>query len=159
MEHFLFELIALAILVFLLWKPFKQNVLGALDRRSEKIRQELDEAQRLHEEAKQLVAKYQRQLHEGESLAREIVEHADTERARLEAKMRQDLETMTERRIQQAEERIQQEEVRALQEVRARAADLAVRATRQVLTERLQGEQVQRTMQGAITEVTKKLAS
>ena len=66
------ELILLAclvVLIVLIWKPVKKAVVGALDGRAEKIRNELDEAQRLHEEAKSLLAKYQRQLHEGEKLA------------------------------------------------------------------------------------------
>ena len=50
---------------------------------AEKIRSELDEAQRLHEEAKALLAKYQRQLHEGEALAAEIVAQAEAAAAAL----------------------------------------------------------------------------
>ena len=51
----------------------RSALLGALDAAREKIRSELDEAQRqLHEEAKALLAKYQRQLAEGEKLAGEI---------------------------------------------------------------------------------------
>ena len=52
------------------------------------IRTELDEAQRLHEEAKALLAKYQRQLHEGEKLAADIVAQAEAQRQRFEEKMR-----------------------------------------------------------------------
>lgn len=154
----LFLLISLVLLAIVLRKPFKEKVLGALDSRAEKIRQELDEAQRLHEEAKAMLAKYQRQLHEGEKLAEEIVARAETERQRMEKRMRDDLHTLTERRTQQAVDRIAQEETRALAEVRARAADLAVRATREVMTERLSGEQAGKLMQGAIEEVTRKLA-
>ena len=53
---------AFIILLALIWRPFRRGVLGALDARSERIRKELDEAQRLHEEAKTLLARYQRQL-------------------------------------------------------------------------------------------------
>ena len=66
-------LICLIILVVLIWKPAKKAVLGALDGRAEKIRSDLDEAQRLHDEAKALLAKYQRAAREGEALAAEIV--------------------------------------------------------------------------------------
>lgn len=151
-------LLSLVLFFIAIRKPFKEKVLGALDSRSEKIRHELDEAQRLHEEAKAMLARYQRQLHEGEKLAEEIIARAETERQRMEARMRADLEALNERRTQQALERIAQEEARALAEVRARAADLAVRATREVMTERLSGDQAGKLMQGAIEEVTRKLA-
>ncbi|BCX19754.1 MAG: hypothetical protein KatS3mg117_3436 [Geminicoccaceae bacterium] len=150
--------VALVILVLLLKKPFQEKVLGALDARAERIRRELDEAQRLHEEAKALLAKYQRQLHEGETLAQEILERVDAEQRRLEARMREEMRAATERRTQQAVERIAQEEARAVQEVRARAADLAVRATRELLAERLQGELVQELMRKSVEEVRRRLA-
>ena len=151
-------LIALIILVVLVWKPFKRNVLGALDARAEKIRAELDEAQRLHEEAKALLAKYQRQLHEGEKLAADIVAQAEAERARLEQRMRADFEAAVKRRTEQARDRIAQEEQKAVAEVRARAADLAVRTARRLLAERMGEQEAQAMIQSAIQDVSRKLA-
>jgi F-type H+-transporting ATPase subunit b len=151
-------LVALVILVVAVWKPFKRNVLGALDSRAERIRAELDEAQRLQEEAKVMLAKYQRQLHEGEKLAADIVAQAEAERARLEQKMRADFDAAVKRRTEQAVERIAQEEQKALAEVRARAADLAVRTARRLLTERLGEREAQAMVRGAIEDVSRKLA-
>ena len=150
--------VALIILIVALWKPASRGILGALDARSERIRQELDDARRLHEEAKALVAKYQRQLHEGEELAAEILERAETESARLETRMREDFDATVKRRTQQALDRIAQEEQRALMEVRSRAADLAVRTTRRLLTEKLGPKDAQQLIGSAIEDVSRKLA-
>ncbi len=150
-------LVALIILIVLVWKPFRQHVLGGLDARSDKIRAELEEAKRLHEEAKQLLAKHQRQLHEGESLAADIRSRASAETKRLEEQLRTDFEQLVQRRTQLAEDRIAQEEARAVADVRARAAELAVATTRRLLTEKLGGEAAQRVMQSSIREVTQKL--
>ncbi|MEZ5905692.1 MAG: F0F1 ATP synthase subunit B [Geminicoccaceae bacterium] len=150
-------LVALVILIALVWKPIRQHVLGGLDARSEKIRAELEEAKRLHEEAKQLLAKHQRQLHEGESLAADIRSRAAAETKRLEMQLRADFEQLVQRRTQLAEDRIAQEEARAVADVRARAAELAVATTRRLLTEKLGGEAAQRVMQNSIREVTQKL--
>lgn len=150
-------LVALIILIVLVWKPFRQHVLGGLDARSDKIRAELEEAKRLHEEAKQLLAKHQRQLHEGESLAADIRSRAAAETKRLETQLRADFEQLVQRRTQLAEDRIAQEEARAVADVRARAAELAVATTRRLLTEKLGGEAAQRVMQSSIREVTQKL--
>jgi len=151
-------LVALIILIAALWKPFREKVVGGLDERAEKIRAELDEAQRLHEEAKQMLAKHQRQLREGETLAEDIRKRAETETQRLEQKMKADYEAMVERRTQQAEERIAQEEARAVGMVRSRAAELAVATTRRLLAEELEGQRAKQVMQGAIDEVKQKLA-
>jgi F-type H+-transporting ATPase subunit b len=154
----LWLLVALVILIVLVRKPFNEHVLGGLDRRAMAIKRELDEAKRLHEEAKELVARHRRQLHEGENLAAEIEARAKAETERLQVRLRAEFEQLVERRTQQAEERIAQEEARALADVRARAADLTVATTRRLLTEKLGGDAAQRVMQASIGEVTKKLA-
>lgn len=151
-------LICLIILFVLIWKPVKKAVLGALDGRAAKIRNDLDEAQRLHEEAKGLLAKYEAELHKGEALALDIVSQADAQRQRFEEKMRADFELAVKRRTELAMERIAQEEGRALQEVRSRAADLAIRATRRLLSEKVGPSEAQSLIQGAIEEVKRKLA-
>ena len=151
-------LVCLVILIALVWKPLKKGVLGSLDARAEKIRSELDEAQRLHEEAKALLAKYQRQLHEGEKLAQDILAQAEAQQKRFEEKMRADYEAAVKRRTDLAMERIAQEEARALQEVRSRAADLAIRTTRRLLAERVGEGEAQNLVRGAIEEVRRKLA-
>ena len=151
-------LIALVILGFLLWKPFKKNVLGTLDARAERIRHELDEAERLHEEAKALLAKHQTGLEEGEKQAADIRARAEAETERLRARLMREYEAAVERRTRQAEERIEQEEAKAIAEVRARAAQLAVRATRRLIEERLGDDAADRVMQSAIEDVTRKLA-
>jgi F-type H+-transporting ATPase subunit b len=151
-------LICLVILIVLVWKPVRNSVLGALDTRAEKIRSELDEAQRLHEEAKALLAKYQRQLHEGEKLAQDILSQAEAQQKRFEEKMRTDYDAAVKRRTDLAMERIAQEEARALQEVRTRAADLAIRTTRRLLTEHVGEGEAQALVRSAIDEVKRKLA-
>ncbi len=150
-------LVALVILVAALWRPASRFVTGALDARAERIRRELDDAQRLHEEAKAMLARYQRQLHEGQKLAAEILERANAERARIETRMKQEFEATVRRRTQQAMDRIAQEEQRALAEVRARAAELTIRTTRQLVADRLDADSARKLLDGAIAEVGAKL--
>ena len=57
----------------------------ALDDRAEAIRQELDEARRLREEAQELLADYQRKTREAEEEAKAIVEQARREAEALSA--------------------------------------------------------------------------
>lgn len=151
-------LVCLVLLVAVVWKPAKRAILGALDGRAEKIRHDLDEAQRLHEEAKAMLAKYQRQLQEGEKLAADITADGEKQRQRFEARMRTDYETALKRRTELAMERISQEESQAVQEVRARAADLAIRTTRRILTDKVGEGEAQALVTGAIEEVRRKLA-
>ncbi len=153
----LFLLAALLLLGgFLYWK-YRGALFGTLDRRADKIREELEEAQKLHEDAKTMLAEYQRKLHEGEQRAAEIRERAAHERERLEAQLKADFEEMVERRTAQANDRIAREQARAVQEIRARSAQLAVQTTRALITEKMTGDQVAKAANQAIDEVRQKL--
>ncbi|GBD44292.1 ATP synthase subunit b [bacterium HR40] len=154
-EFWLF--VSLLVLVVLLWRPIRDRVLPALDARAERIRADLEEAQRLHEEAKALLARYQRQLHEGERLAAEILRRAEAEQQRLEEAARAEFEELVVRRTRQAEERIRQEEARAIARVRVAAAELAMAATRQILAERIGPQEGRTILDRALEEVRQKL--
>ena len=150
-------LLALAVLAVLIWRPVKEKILGGLDEHARRIRAEIEEARRLHEEAKALLAKHQRQLHEGESLAAQIVARAEEEVRRLEERARAEFEELVRRRQRQAEERIVQERNRAIEEIRGRTVELAMAATREVLRERLDEERQRALLDRAVEEVERRL--
>ena len=54
---------------------------GALDKRSDQIRNELEQAKKLREEAQQLLAEYQRKRKEAETEAKSILSAAEREAA------------------------------------------------------------------------------
>lgn len=105
----------------------------ALDQRAERIRNELEEAKRLREEAQVLLAEYQKKRKEAEQEAAEIVEIAKREAAALADDAKRKTEDYVTRRTAMAEQKITQAERDAVSEVRARAVDLAVEAARKVL--------------------------
>jgi F-type H+-transporting ATPase subunit b len=158
MGEYVVLVICLAVLVALVWKPASRLVLGTLDGRAERIRRELDEAARLREEAQALLAKYQRQLHDGEQQAERVLERASEAAERLQRERHAQVEAAIERRRQQAEERIGLEEARAVHQIRARAAELTVAATRRLLEEQIDEQQATALIDRAIADVDKGLA-
>lgn len=128
-----YVLLALAIFFLVVWKPMRRAIVGALDTRAERIRQELDAARSLREEAQQVLATYQRQQQQGAAEAREIITHARQEAERITANSLRELEETLGRRQQLATERIAQEEAKAMAEIRAIAVDVAISASRQVI--------------------------
>ena len=128
-----YVLLAVAIFLVVVWKPMRRTVVGALDSRAERIRQELDAARNLRNEAQQALAAYQRQQQEGAAEAQAIITHAKEEAERIAAQSLRDLETTLSRRQQLAQERITQEEAKAIAEIRAIAVDVAIAASRQVI--------------------------
>jgi F-type H+-transporting ATPase subunit b len=157
MAEFLLLVLAVAIVVAIAWGPFQRNVIGALDARAERIRRELDEARRLREEAESMLAEYRTRLDRGEERAREIMEHARVEAERQTARMQEEMEAGLRRRTEQATDRIAQEEARALQQLRAQAAELAVRATRRLLADRVDSRRQTALIDDAIAQLGRRL--
>lgn len=128
-----YVLIAAIIFVAVVWKRGRQSLLGSLDARSARIREELDAASRLREEAERALAEYQARQREAAAEVEAILAHARAEAERAAAQAARDLDEALARRRRLAEERIAQEQQKALAEIRALAVDLAVAAARQVI--------------------------
>jgi len=107
-----------------------------LDQRAERIRNELEEARKLREEAQQLLAEYQRKRKEAEQEAGEIVEAAKREAGHLVEEAKQRSQEYVARRTTLAEQKIAQAERDAVNAVRSNAVDIAVAAASRLLEER-----------------------
>ncbi|MDH5489466.1 MAG: F0F1 ATP synthase subunit B [Rhodospirillaceae bacterium] len=132
--------------------------LGAmLDDRSDKIRNELDEAQRLREEAQDMLAEYERKQHDALKEAENIVAAAREEAERLGVEAAKQLDASLKRAEQMAKDRIAQAEAQAVAEVRAIAVDVAVEATRKILEKDISGPKAKEIINNSIAEIGKKL--
>lgn len=141
---------------FMVWKARKALV-GGLDSRAARIKAEIDEAQRLREEAHALLAEYQKKQREALGEAQAMVKQAEEEGKRVRAKAETELTAALKRREQQALDRIAQAEAQALSEVRNLAADLAVAATQKILVEKLDAAKAQSLVSDAIAELPRRL--
>jgi F-type H+-transporting ATPase subunit b len=109
----------------------------SLDDRAQRIKNELDEAQRLREDSERTLAEYQRKQRDALKEAEDIIAHAKAEAERIGRQAAIDLDAMLERRTKQAEEKIAQEEAKAVADVRNTAIDIAIAAARQIIVEQL----------------------
>ncbi|MEQ8400614.1 MAG: F0F1 ATP synthase subunit B [Roseitalea porphyridii] len=112
-------------------------VTGALDKRGDRIRNELEEARRLREEAQQLLAEYQRKRKEAEKEAEAIVEAARGEAEQITAEAKEKTEEYVARRTQLAEQKIAQAEIDAVNAVRASAVDVSIAAAEKLIGEKM----------------------
>ena len=151
--------VLLAVVVFVIgvWKPARRAILGGLDARAVRIRDELETAQRLREEAQQALAGYQRQQREAAAEADAILAHASAEAERIAAQAARNLEETLERRRRLAEERIAQEEAKALAEIRAVTVDVAISAARQVIIAELDEQRGAALIDAAIAALPQQL--
>jgi F-type H+-transporting ATPase subunit b len=149
--------IAFVIFIVALFKPVKKALMAGLDSRIEQIRAEVEEAQRLREEAQTLLASYQRKQREAAQEAEDIVKQAKEDAELHRAEARKSLEEMLRRQEALAIGKIAQAEAAAVQEVREVAIDLAIAATEKILAEKVRGDLSDRLVEKAIGELPQKL--
>jgi F-type H+-transporting ATPase subunit b len=149
--------IAFVIAIVLVSKKVWLTLSGMLDARAAKIGAELDEAQRLKDDAQKMLGQFQRKQRDALQEAEAIIAHAREEAARLVERAKRDLEATMDRRQRLAAEKIALAEAKALAEVRNAAVDIAIGAARQVITERLGDAQGQVLVDQAIAELPQRL--
>jgi F-type H+-transporting ATPase subunit b len=132
-------MVAFVVFVIVVFKPARSALTGALDGKIAQIRNEIDGAQRLREEAQAALASYQRKQRDATQEAEAMMARAKSEAEAHRKAAEQALKTMLARQEQLAQERIQQAEAAAIQEIRDRAVTVALAATVKLLEEKLSG--------------------
>jgi F-type H+-transporting ATPase subunit b len=154
--------VAVAFVIFLaiVWKAGGFNALvDALDARGKRIQAELDEAKRLREEAAQVLADYRKRREEAEREAEAIISSAREEAERVAKETHERLTDFVARRTAAAETKIAQAEAQAAAQVRAAAADAAVRVSETILRDTVTGEKAQELLAKSLSDVKTKLHS
>jgi F-type H+-transporting ATPase subunit b len=123
----------------------------------DKVRAQLDEANRLREEAQALLARIQADREAAEKLSAEILANAQEQAKRMQTEAQERLAEQIERRGQLAERRIATAEAQAAAEVKAAAGELAAAMAEQVLTARIAGATSDPLIDSAIGQLAGKL--
>ena len=123
--------------VVLVWKKAGATLAETLDTRSAKIKFELDEARKLHEEAKSELDALKDLKRDAEKEAKTIVANAKAAANRIRETAAQKAVETVARREAQAAAKIQASEAALVNELRAQAASLAVDAARELVAEKM----------------------
>lgn len=128
-----------------------------LDARAVAIRAELDEARALREEAKALLASYERKQKEVKDQTDRIVAGAKAEAEAAAAQAQADLAVSIKRKMAAAEEQIAAAEAAALTAVREQAISVAVAVAGEVLSKQMTEQTTSASIDDAIKQVEAKL--
>jgi F-type H+-transporting ATPase subunit b len=134
-----------------------RTVLSALDRRSARIKSELDDARRLKDEAAKLLADYRARHASAEREAQDIIASAKAEAERIAAEAKGKMEDFVARRTKAAESKIALAEAQAVADVRSAAADAAVAAASAILSKSVKGQVADDLLAKGVNEVRAKL--
>lgn len=125
------------IFTFILVKMGKAAFINMLDGRIEEIKKEIDTAESLRIEAQELLAQYQRKHRDSVKEAEGIIANAESHAIEIRKNAEKELKETIKRREQQLKERLETLEAQAISEIQKHAADLAIHATAQIITEKM----------------------
>jgi len=133
------------------------KLIGLLDNRAEIIRSELEEVRALREEAKAVLASYERKRLEVQEQADRIVATARDEAQAAAEQAKEDLKLSIARRMVAAQERIASAEAGAIAAVREQAVSVAIAAATEVLAKQATAETASASIDAAIKQVEARL--
>jgi len=151
-------LVAFIIFVgFLVYMGVPKMLTGMLDKRAATIKAELDEARALREEAKSVLASYERKQKDVAEQTDRIIATAKEEAMAAAKQAKADLKVAIARRLAAAEEQIASAEAAAVKQVRERAVAVAVAAAGDVLAKQMTADTAAASIDAAIAQVDAKL--
>ena len=128
-----------------------------LDARAVRIKQELDEARALRDEAQTLLAGYERRQKEVRAQAEDIVTAARAEAEKAAEAAKEDIRNSVARRLKTATEQIAAAERGAIRQIKDQAVTVAIAAAGDVLRDRMKAADANKLIDAAISEVGDKL--
>ena len=147
----------IAFIGLLVYMKVPAKLTGMLDARAVAIKAELDEARSLREEAKSILATYERRQKEVQELADRIVSTARDEALSAAAQAKADLKASIARRLASATDQIASAEAAAIRQVREQAVSVAVAAAGDVLSKQMTAEAASSSIDDAIAQVAARL--
>lgn len=127
-------------LLFVMWKFAYPGVKKGMEARTQRIRDNLDEAEKTKAEAETILSEYQRQLADAKSESSRIIEEA----RQTAEQMRRDLMARAEAEVNDLRQRTHQEiqaaQQRAVADLRAQVSELAIGAAEVVVQKSLDGD-------------------
>ncbi len=151
--------VAISFLIFfgLTYKKIAKFAFGALDTRSAKIKNELDEARRLREEANAILQQYKHKQAEYTKEAEQILVMAKKDADTLRSYAEKEMNAQLEGRTKQAMDRIAQEEIQAITDVRNHVVDIALSAARALIVDHVGTLSQDELMKLALSDIERKI--
>jgi F-type H+-transporting ATPase subunit b len=146
-------LVVFAISLFILRKYVYPQITSALDKRANAINSEIDAAEQVRKEAKEVLEEYRERLKEARAQAEEIVERARKAAEVHERESQAEAVAKREQLMEQTRRDIESETRRAIQEIRNEVAELTVMATEKMTRRTLTAEDQKRLVEEALSEL------
>ena len=149
----IWTIVCFLITLFVLRRYAFGPIQKGIDERRERIRQSLDEADRAREEARKLLEEHRKLIGSAKTDAEEILAEARRVAEANERRMRNELETDRQRRLEETRKQIEAETRRALEQIRLEVVDLSLLAATKVTGKALDDADHRRLIDEAVADL------
>ena len=151
--------VALGFILFILMLIYFKvpgQITKILDKRAEKIKNELDEARKLREEAQAILADFQKKNNEAEKSAKALIDEAKKIAKNYEKEAKLKFEESLERRKKLLDEKLKRAEVEALNQIKNDITDIVFDAIDKTLSnDNINKDASDKIIDSGIKEITK----
>ena len=147
----IWTIIFFLIVLFVLRRYAFSAIQKLIDERREAIRRSIEAADAARDEAQRLLEEHRRLLAEARGQGEEILAEARKTRESMEQRMREETEAERQRRLEETRKEIAAETARALQQIRAEVADLTLEAASRVVGRTLDAKRDRELIEEAIS--------
>jgi F-type H+-transporting ATPase subunit b len=156
--HFLspllfWSIVSFGILLFLLYRYAFPVIFRLLEERERKIRDSLDEAERVRGEAQALLTQYEEKIKGAQQDVQNILEEARLKARKLVEESQKKMEQEAQRTMDEARTDIERERQQALREIQQATVDLTLIATERILERDLKDSDHRRFVTEVIQEI------
>lgn len=134
-----------------------KGIIATLDKKIAEIKSEIETAERLKAEAQAMLADFQTKQRDAEKAATQIIEQAKASALAVQKAAEAELSETMERREAQLSERLRRIEQKAIADIQNHAADLALKATREIVEKTLDEKASTKLVDQAIASAAKYL--
>ena len=152
--------VAIAFFIFigvLIYFNVPRIIINLLDKRSSSIRGEIEEASRLLQEAKTLLAKLEKEHKNNISKAEDVIKTAENTSKRLLDDSKADIKNAVARKLDMAKKQIESNEKTVLNSIRDEIIDAAFKIAEDSITKKLDKKTSENITKESINEITTKL--
>ncbi len=146
-------IISFGILLLLFRKYILPPIHHILDERVSRIRGDMEEAEKMKQQAEQVLVDYQQQLASIHERATEILDEAQSRAEKAHSKAMQQLEEDVERKKAAFAEDLEYAREQAMKEVKGIAVEISMLATKKLLNRNLSREEAGKMVESSIEEI------
>jgi F-type H+-transporting ATPase subunit b len=149
-------IVTFVFVLFVLWKFAWKPLLGALENRERTIRESVEGAQKLKDDAQRLMEEYQKQLQRAHEEARAVVDEGRRDAEALKKEINDKARAESQEMIERAQREIGLARDAAVDQLRREAVMLSVDMAAKVIKRKLDAKDHQELVRGALQELETK---